>query len=59
MKTTAKEKACDLTGRYVRAADGRLYRVTMRGKCPDPWGRPEGDGPVAEIPRPFTTVGAE
>jgi len=50
MKT---ESPLDLTGRFVRGADGRVYRVSMRGRCADPWGRVGNLGDVMEIPRPF------
>ena len=59
MKPKTKEKPRDLTGRIVRGYDGGLYRVTMRGACSDPWGRPEDGGDVVEIPRPFAVIGVE
>jgi Tfp pilus tip-associated adhesin PilY1 len=37
----------------VRDAHGQLYRVTMRGSCPDPWGRRDGDD--ANEPEPLAT----
>lgn len=50
-----KPERPNLVGAYVRAADGNVYRVSMRGLCDDPWGRVNG-GPAVEIPRPFVVL---
>jgi len=53
MKRRQAQEPADLTGRMVRDAHGQLYRVTMRGSCPDPWGRRDGDD--ANEPEPLAT----
>ena len=53
MTDTKNAAPIDLTGRYVRGADGRVYRVSMRGRCADPWGRVGDMGDVVAIPSPF------
>lgn len=59
MKSQKPAGEANLSGAYVRGADGRVYRVSLWGSSPKPWGRVNG-GELEEIPRPFKACdGAE
>lgn len=54
----AAKKPDDLTGKWVRCANGNVYRVSLWPNSPTPYGVLNNDdkNESTEIPRPFTVL---